>query len=317
MKLSFEEALNKTQQEIAIKHSEELKKSIENHSATNFMKSKIEQFLKQEEFEVENNDKKIMDISELSEKICSELTGYSILDPLLKKNNIEEININSWKDINVLYDDGTNIYIKEHFLSPNHLLNVIKRMLLSSGIVLDTSTPAVTGHLDENKRITVVAPPIIDKSLGCIASIRIINPKNLVEEDFINLGTANKEILTFLQYAYKNNISICVGGATGSGKTTLMSYLLSGIDNKKRLITIEENTREYNLIKRDKDGYMTNNVIHFVTRFSKDEEQNITIAKLLKNALTLDPDYLCVNEMKSEEAEMAVESATNYLGIWT
>lgn len=306
MKFSLEEAVNKTKKYITANFTESVESTIKNKEKTNtFLKTKIEQYIKEENIEV--NDIKLTDLIDI---VYAELNGFSILEPLLNRTDIEEININSYKDISVKYDNGDTIYLKNNsFFSSEHLKDILGRVLQHSNMILDTSTPVVTGHLRSNVRITVASEPIVDKNIGAIASIRMINPKDLKENDFINNGTASKEILTFLQYAYKNGISTCVGGATGSGKTTLMSYLLTGVEDDKRLITIEENTREYNLIKRDSEGYMTNNVIHFVTRESKEEEQNISQKKLIKTSMTLDPDYICINEMKGEESLMAVSSA--------
>jgi len=58
-------------------------------------------------------------------------------------------------------------------------------------------------------------------------------------------------------------------------------------------------------------------VIHTVTRQSDDPKQSITMAKLLETALTVNPDYICVAEMKSDEAFYAQESAHSGHGVST
>ena len=56
------------------------------------------------------------------------------------------------------------------------------------------------------------------------------------------------------------------GGADrGSGKTTIMAWLLSNVPNNRRLITIEEGSREFDLVKRDEDGNILNSVVHLLT----------------------------------------------------
>lgn len=62
---------------------------------------------------------------------------------------IEEIDINSWRDIEIQYNDGRCEKLEEHFESPEHAVNVIRRMLHVSGMVLDNASPAVLGHLSK------------------------------------------------------------------------------------------------------------------------------------------------------------------------
>ena len=59
------------------------------------------------------------------------MAELSILTPLLDihRTDIEEININRWDDIKVHYDNGEIISYPETFRSPEHALDVMKRML--------------------------------------------------------------------------------------------------------------------------------------------------------------------------------------------
>ena len=137
----------------------------------------------------------------------------------------------------------------------------------------------------------------------------IVNPKKLSRDDFIGYGTATAEMLDFLAEVLRFGLSICVTGSTGSGKTTLMSWILSTIPNEKRIFTIENGCREFDLVKEDAEGNVINNVVHTVTRFSDDPKQNYDQERLLEFALTCNPDIVCVGEMKSAEAFAAQEAA--------
>lgn len=85
--------------------------------------------------------------------------------------------------------------------------------------------------------------------------------------------------------------------------------IMSNFPDDRRLITIEKSVREFNLIKRDQDGNALNNVIHFVTYESDDPSRSVTMRDLLTKCLTMDPDSICVAEMKNEEAWEAQEAA--------
>ena len=88
-----------------------------------------------------------------------------------------------------------------------------------------------------------------------------------------------------------------------------MSWLLSTIPFDKRIFTIENGAREFDLVVMDDDRNVLNNVVHTVTRYSEDPRQNIDQEKLLEYALTANPDIICVGEMKSAEAFAAQEAA--------
>ena len=94
-----------------------------------------------------------------------------------------------------LYANGETVKLEEHFDSPEHAVNVIRRMLHVSGMVLDNASPAVLGHLSKNIRIAVLKTPLVDEDVGVTASIRIVNPQNMQKEDFVKGGTATGPML--------------------------------------------------------------------------------------------------------------------------
>lgn len=100
-------------------------------------------------------------------------------------------------------------------------------------------------------RITIFGTGVIDDDKGVSACIRIVNPQKLSKEDFIKNGTATGEILDFLSICLRYGIIMCATGATSSGKTTLMNWLLSTIPDDKRIFTIENGTREFDLVAKD------------------------------------------------------------------
>lgn len=250
-----------------------------------------------------------MNTDELVERLYIEMAEFSFLTQYLYATNIEEININSWKDVKITYSDGRVFPSSDKFNSPEHAVDVVRRLLHKSGMILDNSQPGVVGHLSNKIRITVLGNPITDSEKGVAASIRIVNPQKLTRSDFIRNNTATAEMLDFLSICLRYGLSICVTGSTGSGKTTLMSWILSTVPDDKRVFTIENGCREFDLVKENEKGDVINNVVHTVTRYSEDAKQNIDQEKLLEYALTCNPDVICVGEMKSAEAFAAQEAA--------
>lgn len=257
-----------------------------------------------------------MEGQELIDALYTEMAEYGFLTKYIFGKGIEEIDINSWQDIEVQYSDGRNVKLEEHFDSPEHAINVIRRMLHVSGMVLDNSSPAVLGHLSKNIRIAVLKTPLVDEDVGIAASIRIVNPQSMKKEDFVRSGTATGEMLEFLSKLIRYGISVCVAGATSSGKTTVLGWLLTTIPDNKRIYTIENGSRELDLTRYE-DGRVVNSVIHTITRDSENEKQRIDQITLLDMALRFNPDIAVVGEMRGAEANAAQEAARTGIAVLT
>jgi pilus assembly protein CpaF len=183
-------------------------------------------------------------------------------------------------------------------------------------MVLDNASPAVLGHLSKNIRIAVLKTPLVDEDVGIAASIRIVNPQSMKKEDFVRSGTATEEMLDFLSNLIRYGISVCVAGATSSGKTTVLGWLLTTIPNNKRIYTIENGSRELDLIRHD-EGKVVNSVIHTITRDSENEKQRVDQIMLLDMALRFNPDIAVVGEMRGAEANAAQEAARTGIAVLT
>ena len=94
------------------------------------------------------------------------MAEFGFLTSYIYGDGIEEIDINSWRDIEVQYSDGRSEKLTEHFDSPEHALAVIRRMLHASGMVLDNASPLVTRHLTRNTRIAAMKSPVVDEDVG-------------------------------------------------------------------------------------------------------------------------------------------------------
>jgi pilus assembly protein CpaF len=134
--------------------------------------------------------------------------------------------------------------------------------------------------------------------------------------DFIQRGTATGEMLEFLSNLIRYGISVCVAGATSSGKTTVLGWLLTTIPNNKRIYTIENGSRELDLTRYE-DGKVINSVIHTITRDSENEKQRVDQITLLDMALRFNPDIAVVGEMRGAEANAAQEAARTGIAVLT
>ena len=250
------------------------------------------------------------ELSDLVDKLYKDMAEFSFITDWLEnaeKYKIEEININSWDDIEIIAD-GTKRKTAEKFNDPQHAVDVVRRMLQISNNVIDDGNPTALGSLAKNIRIAALKTPVLDDDVGIAASIRIVGSRNLSREK-LSAGTATDRMLEFLSAALRFGISICIAGNTGSGKTSTAGWLLSTIPDDKRIYTIEEGSREFDLIRRNDDGSVRNSVIHTITKSTVDGHNDVTQEDLLDFSLRFDPDIICVGEMRSREAFAAQEAS--------
>ena len=258
------------------------------------------------------------DTKELVERLFEEMAEYSILTKHLADPDIEEININGWDDVALTHLDGRIEKAKEHFFSPTHAIDIVKKLLQHSGMIIDNAAPIAQGHLPNNTRVTALKEPIVDADRGIAVSIRMLHPQRVDRESLLQTESITDEMLYFLEVCLRYGVSFVVAGRTSSGKTTLLNSLLGSIPDGKRIYTIESGARELSLIKRDENGKVVNNVVHTLSRPSDKEAYDISQEDLVMAALRFDPDIICVGEMRDAEAHSAVEaSSTDHTVVTT
>lgn len=297
MNIEFVPLLGLVQQYISSRYSATLTGDQEQLS------SYIEKFIRDNDYEVERLTR-----DKLVQKLYSEMAEYSILTPFLGKDNVEEININAWDDIAVTYTNGKIVKLKEHFFSPSHAVDIVKRLLHHSGMIIDNASPMSQGHLPNNTRITALKSPVVDEEVGVSVSIRLLHPSRVNKEQIVKSGNATQKMIDFLCMCMRYGISTVVAGATSSGKTTLLNALLSTIPDNKRVFTIESGSRELSLVRR-KGKKTVNNVVHTLSRPSETQAYDITQEDLVVASLRFNPDIVCVGEMRDVECYSAVEAS--------
>ena len=246
---------------------------------------------------------------ELIDRLYAEMVEYSILTPFLVSPDIDEININAWDDITLAYSDGKMEKLEEHFRSPQHAIDIVKRLLHHSGMIIDNATPIAQGHLPGNTRITAIKSPVVDEEAGISVSIRLLHPQRVDRKHIIEGGMATEEMIAFLEMCIRYGVSVVIAGRTSSGKTTLMNALLSSIPDDKRIYTIESGARELFLVKKNRFGDTLNNVVHTLSRPSESSAYNISQEDLVVAALRFDPDVVVMGEIRDAEANSAVEAS--------
>ena len=299
-KIDFWTLLKMTQEYISSRYAAVLTDKEKLHQ----LKAYIDKYLRDCDFKVEG-----MTTKELIDKLYCEMAEYSILTKYLGSPDLEEINVNGWDDIALTLLDGTIVKMKEHFHSPQHAVDIIKRLLHHSGMIIDNATPMSQGHIPGNTRITALKEPIVDEERGVAVSIRLLHPQRVTLDKLVDTGFATQEMVDFLCMCIRYGVPFVVAGATSSGKTTLLNAIMTSIPDNKRVFTIESGSRELSLVRRNEDGEIVNNAVHTLSRPSDNPAYDITQEHLVVASLRFNPDIVCVGEMRDVECYSAVEAS--------
>lgn len=299
---AYETMLEQVRAFVAQSHAETLAQSITEVSAAEFVKRLIGEYVASHHLHMDG-----LSMQQLSEKLYGDMAGFGFLDRYIADPDIEEINGNSWQDIEIVTRTGWR-KIPERFLSPQHAEDTLRKMVRLGGLVLDGTNPIVDSYITQGVRISAMIPPVTDKRTGAVFSLRRQRMARVSKQQLIEWHTGTPEMLDFLTLCINHGVSIGFAGKTGSGKTTDISFLLNSVAADARIYTIEE-TRELDLYNVDEKGNALNRVIHTCIRPSEMANADIDMNDLLRKAMRFSPDIIAVAEMRGAEAMVAQEAA--------
>jgi len=226
----------------------------------------------------------------LNTELFDEVTGLGPLEPLLQDDTVNDILVNGPN--RVFIERAGRLELSDvRFKDERHLLRIIDKIVSAVGRRVDESNPYVDARLKDGSRFNAMVPPVaVD---GSLVSIRKFKKEKLGIDDLVNFGAFSEEMAAYLQAAVACRLNVIVSGGTGSGKTTTLNALSSFIDNKERVLTIED-TAELQLQQ-----------IHVGRMESRppnvEGKGAVTQRDCLRNALRMRPDRIIVGETRGEE----------------
>jgi pilus assembly protein CpaF len=226
----------------------------------------------------------------LAQEVLDEVFGLGPLEPLLQDPTVNDILVNTY---NSVYVERRGVLEKTAvvFKDNRHLMHIIDKIVSAVGRRVDESSPMVDARLKDGSRINVVIPPLaVD---GPILSIRKFGSKPLVAEDLLRNKALTQPMLEVLKGAVQARLNIIVSGGTGAGKTTLLNVLSGYIDERERIVTIEDSAELQ--VKQD-------HVIRLECRPPNVEGKGaVKQRELVMNALRMRPDRIVLGEVRGEE----------------
>ena len=244
-----------------------------------------------EELAKQNQALNHMERKQLVGDVLDELLGLGPLEPLLKDPTITDILVNGHNRVFV-ERYGVLEPSAVRFKDEKHLLRIIQKIVSAVGRRIDESSPMVDARLADGSRVNAVVPPLaID---GSLLSIRKFARVPIAMERLIEIGSVPFQIAEVLKAIVACRRNVLISGGTGSGKTTLLNAMSAFIDERERIVTIEDSA-ELQLQQQ--------HTVRLETRPPNIEGKGeVAQRDLVKNSLRMRPDRIILGEVRAGEA---------------
>ena len=222
--------------------------------------------------------------------VVAAITGYGPLQPYFDDPTVEEIWINAPTRVFVARDGVAELTTV--VLSDREVRELVERMLQHSGRRVDLSSPFVDASLPDGSRLHVAIPDVTRAHWA--VNVRKFQRRIRSLAQLVELGSMSNQASEFLRMSVLAGANILVSGATHTGKTTMLNALMSAARVGDRVVTVEE-TFELDLEVRD--------LVALQCRQPNLEGTGeITLRRLIKEALRMRPDRLIVGEVREAES---------------
>jgi len=222
--------------------------------------------------------------------VLAVVAGYGPLQAYLDDPTVEELWINAPDRIFVAR--GGVAERTPLTLTDTAVRDLVERMLQSSGRRVDLSQPFVDASLPDGSRLHVVIPDITRRHWA--VNIRKFLPAFRDLGRLVAAGSLAPSAAGMLRDAMVDGRSVLVSGATHAGKTTLLGALIAACPPEHRIVTVEE-TFELAVAAPDLVSLQGRQP-------SLEGTGEVTLRRLVKEALRMRPDRLVIGEVRDAEA---------------
>jgi pilus assembly protein CpaF len=227
---------------------------------------------------------------DLRQEAENKLFGFAQLQPLLDDPSIEEIWINGPSKV-FIARAGISSRI-DLTLESEEISALVERMLRHTGRRLDRSSPFVDASLSDGTRLHVVIPDITSKHWS--VNLRKFPNQIMSMPELVARGVLSEKQSQFLVSKVRSGANLLISGATQAGKTTLLCALINALDQSERIVTVEE-TFEIRASNPDWVAMQTRQP-------NLEGVGEVTLRRLIKEALRMRPSRLIVGEVREAEA---------------
>ncbi|WP_442508573.1 CpaF family protein [Novipirellula sp. SH528] len=207
----------------------------------------------------------------------------------------------------IMVNGPDNIYVERagrvtrtdrHFGTDEFLLAAARNLAEYIGRPIEGASLSMDGRLPNGSRIHLILPPI--SRVGICLTIRKFREAAFTLPELIQMGSVVPEAADLLRNAIAEHKNIVVAGGTGTGKTSLLNALSREIDERERIVVIEESS-ELKLVQ-------PHTVYLEALAAGTEGAEKATLRELFVNALRMRPDRILIGEVRRGEALELIQS---------
>jgi pilus assembly protein CpaF len=230
------------------------------------------------------------DVTAVMTALADEIVGAGPLAPLLADPAVTDVLVNGPDEVWV--DRGAGLVrCPVRFTDEAAVRRLAQRLAAPSGRRLDDAQPWVDARLADGVRLHAVLPPLAPA--GTCLSLRVPRRQVFSLPELVAAGTLPADGAGLLTRLVRARVPFVVTGGTGTGKTTLLSTLLSLVDPAERVVLVEDASEL---------RPSTPHVVRLEARPPNVEGAGeVTLRDLVRQALRMRPDRLVIGECRGPE----------------
>jgi pilus assembly protein CpaF len=231
-----------------------------------------------------------VEVLQVMRALQSEIVGAGPLQPLLGDPDVTDVLVNAPDEIWVDRGGGlTRVAVR--FADEAAVRRLAVRLAAPTGRRLDDAQPWVDARLPDGVRLHAVLPPVSPR--GTCLSLRVPRRRVFVLDELVDAGSLPPDGRDLLGRLVASRTAFLISGGTGTGKTTLLSALLSLVPAGERLLLVED------------AGELAPDHPHVVRLEARpanvEGAGEVTLRDLVRQALRMRPDRVVVGEVRGAE----------------
>jgi pilus assembly protein CpaF len=230
------------------------------------------------------------EVREVLRALQDEIVGAGPLQELLADPTVTDVLVNGPQEVWV--DRGRGLErVGVRFADDAAVRRLAVRLATPSGRRLDDAQSWVDARLPDGTRLHAVLPPIAPR--GTCISLRVPRRRAFELDELEQAGTVPADGAGLLARLVSSRAAFLVSGGTGTGKTTLLSALLSRVGSSERVLLVEDAS--------ELDPSHPH-VVRLEARPANVEGAGeVTLRDLVRQALRMRPDRVVVGEVRGAE----------------
>jgi pilus assembly protein CpaF len=229
-------------------------------------------------------------LRDAAERVLADVVGAGPLQPLLREPHLSDVVVNGPGPVWI--DRGEGLRRSDVSIdSEADVRALAQRLVAGAGRRLDDAMPYADARLVDGTRVHAVLPPLSPQ--GTCLSLRLPPRRTFSLDDLVAAGSVPAAGAALLASLVEQRVAFVVTGGTGTGKTTVLSTLLSLVPAYERLVMVED--------ARELQPTHPHAVRLEARPANAEGAGQVDLAVLVRQALRMRPDRLVVGEVRGAE----------------